>query len=39
MGSVQLPTNFNLNLKWYEIDEVKDLIVWLFRSGTKLWGD
>ncbi|WP_425380031.1 hypothetical protein [Spiroplasma endosymbiont of Stenodema calcarata] len=26
VGNVSLPTDFDLNLKWYEIDEVKGLI-------------
>ncbi len=26
VGNISLPTNFDLNCKWYEIDEVKGLI-------------
>ncbi|WP_342256281.1 hypothetical protein [Spiroplasma endosymbiont of Poecilobothrus nobilitatus] len=26
VGNISLPTDFDLNLKWYEIDEVKGLI-------------
>ncbi|RUP77179.1 hypothetical protein D6D54_04415 [Spiroplasma poulsonii] len=26
VGNVLLPTNFDLNFKWYEIDEIKGLI-------------